>query len=147
MDLRTQDLSCLSLHCVCAPPLQSCPALCNSMDCSLPGSLVHGIFLARILEWAAISFPGGSSWLRDQTRVSFLLYSAGRFFTAEAPGKSTFSSLNECFIAYEQGLWSQSWNTGGCIDLDRPLNMSEPQYIQLWFSNYHFHSIQGCSEH
>ena len=35
---------------------QSCPTLCNPMDCSLPGSSVHGIFQARILEWVAISF-------------------------------------------------------------------------------------------
>ena len=35
---------------------QSCPALCNSMDCSPPGSPVHGIFQVRILEWVAISF-------------------------------------------------------------------------------------------
>ena len=37
---------------------QSCPTLCNPMDCSLPGSSVHGIFQARILEWVAISSPG-----------------------------------------------------------------------------------------
>ena len=35
---------------------QSCPTLCNPMDCSLPGSTIHGIFQARILEWVAISF-------------------------------------------------------------------------------------------
>ena len=35
---------------------QSCPALCEPMDCSLPGSSVHGIFQARILEWVAISW-------------------------------------------------------------------------------------------
>ena len=35
---------------------QSCLTLCNPMDCSLPGSSVHGIFQARILEWVAISF-------------------------------------------------------------------------------------------
>ena len=39
-----------------AKSLQSCPTLCDSMGCSLPGSSVHGIFQARILEWAAISF-------------------------------------------------------------------------------------------
>ena len=44
--------------------------LCNSMDCSLPGSSVHGILQARILEWVAISFSRGSSWPRDQTCVS-----------------------------------------------------------------------------
>ena len=35
---------------------QSCPTLCDPMDCSMPGSSVHGIFQARILEWVAISF-------------------------------------------------------------------------------------------
>ena len=40
---------------------QSCPTLCNPMNCSLPGSSVHGIFLARILERVAISFSRGSS--------------------------------------------------------------------------------------
>ena len=35
---------------------QSCPTLCNPMDCNLPGSSVHGIFQARILEWGAIAF-------------------------------------------------------------------------------------------
>ena len=38
---------------------QSCPTLCDPMDSSLPGSMVHGIFQARILEWAAISFSRG----------------------------------------------------------------------------------------
>ena len=36
--------------------VQSCPAPCDPMDCSLPGSSIHGIFQARILEWVAISF-------------------------------------------------------------------------------------------
>ena len=40
---------------------QSCPTLCDSMDYSLPGSSVHGIFQARILGWVAISFSRGSS--------------------------------------------------------------------------------------
>ena len=39
---------------------QSCPTLCDPMDCSLLGSSVHGIFHARILEWVAIPFLGGS---------------------------------------------------------------------------------------
>ena len=59
---------------------QSCPAVCNPMDCSLPGSSVHGILQARILEWVAISSSRGSSWPREWTRVSC---SAGRFFTVE----------------------------------------------------------------
>ena len=49
---------------------QSCPTLCDPMDCSLPGSSIHGIFQARVLEWVAISFSIESSWPRDRTRVS-----------------------------------------------------------------------------
>ena len=37
--------------------VQSCPTLCDAIDCSLPGSSIHGIFQARILEWVAIFFP------------------------------------------------------------------------------------------
>ena len=56
---------------------QSCPTLCNPMDCSPPGSSVHGIFQARILEWVAISFSRGSSQPRDRTQVSHIV---GRCF-------------------------------------------------------------------
>ena len=49
---------------------QSCPTLCNPVDCSLPGSSVQGILQARLLEWVAISFSRGSSRPRDQTQVS-----------------------------------------------------------------------------
>ena len=45
-------------------------ALCDPMDCSLPGSPVHGLLQARILEWVAISYSRGSSWPRDQTHAS-----------------------------------------------------------------------------
>ena len=50
---------------VCAQSFQSCLILCNPMDCSLPGSSVHGISQARILEWVAISSSRGSSPPRD----------------------------------------------------------------------------------
>ena len=56
---------------------QSCPTLCDPVDCSPPGSSIHGILQARILEWVAISFSRGSSWPRDQTWVSHI---AGRCF-------------------------------------------------------------------
>ena len=44
---------------------QSCLTLCDPIDCSLPGSSVHGIFQAIVLEWVAISFSRGSSQPRD----------------------------------------------------------------------------------
>ena len=49
---------------------QSCPTLCDPIDCSLPGSSVHGIFQAIVLEWIAISFSMGSSQPRARTQVS-----------------------------------------------------------------------------
>ena len=51
--------------CGCCLIAKLCPILCNPMDCSLPGSSVHGIFQARILERVAISSSRGSSWHRD----------------------------------------------------------------------------------
>ena len=54
------------------------------MDCSLPGSSVHGILQARILEWAAMPSSKGSSGSRDQTCISCI---AGRVLTTESPGK------------------------------------------------------------
>ena len=68
---------------------QLCPTLCDSMDCSLPGSSIHGIFQARILEWVATSSSRGSSWPRDWTWVSSVSYSGRQVLytstTWEAP--------------------------------------------------------------
>ena len=68
---------------------QSCPTLCDRMDCSLPCSSVHGIFQARILEWVAISFSRRSSWSRDWTQVSRII---GRHF-ATRKAQVPFSSV------------------------------------------------------
>ena len=45
---------------------QSCPTLCDPMDCSLPGSSVHGIFQARVLEWVATAFSEPSVWVSEK---------------------------------------------------------------------------------
>ena len=42
---------------------RSCPTLSDPMDCSLPGSSIHGIFQARVLEWGAIAFSTNSFWV------------------------------------------------------------------------------------
>jgi len=60
------------------------------MDCSPPGSSVHGILQARILDWVAITFFRTTSQPRDQTRVSASPALAGRFFTTEPLGKLNF---------------------------------------------------------
>ena len=96
---------------------QSCPTLCDPVDCSPSGSSVHGILQARILEWVAIPFSRGSSWPRDRIQVSWI---AGRFFTYIWPaGKpspifnhplkivrlvSSFKSIVVCINVREQNI-------------------------------------------
>ena len=72
---------------------------CDPMDCSLPGSSVHGILQARIVEWVATSFSRGSSWLRNRTWVSCI---AGRWFTDWAMGEAQSSIVNE---NEREGIW------------------------------------------
>ena len=72
--------------------LQSCLNLCDPTDCSSPGSSVHGILQARILEWVAISFSRESSRPRDQTCGSCI---AGRIFITEPWG--LFSIYPPCW--------------------------------------------------
>ena len=72
---------------------QSSPTLCDPIDCGLQGFSVRGILQARMLEWVAIPFSRGSSWLRNWTWVSCI---AGRFITVWATRKSpnlSFSSV------------------------------------------------------
>ena len=58
--------------CCCCLVAQLCPTFWEPIDCSWPGASVHGISQARIREWVAISFSGGSSWPRDRTCLSFI---------------------------------------------------------------------------
>ena len=60
---------------------QSCPTVCDILNCSLPGSSVQGIFQSRILEQVANSFSRVSSGVRDQTQVSCISCTAGGLFT------------------------------------------------------------------
>ena len=73
---------------------QSCLTLCDPMDCSLPGSSVHGIFQAIVLEWTAISFSRGSSQPRDWTQVSYIV---DRWFTVWATRKCV-EAPNKCCL-------------------------------------------------
>ena len=92
---------------------QSCPTLCNHMDCSLPGSSIYGIFQARILEWIAISFSRGSSQPRDRTpycRQTDALPS-------ELPGKPP----------------GRSWESGRGMGIKRPLQRAQrSQRLVCW---------------
>ena len=71
--------------------VQSFLTLCDSMDCSLPGSFDHGILQARILQWVAIPISRGSSWPRDWTHVSF--FCRRILYPSEPPENKEFKSL------------------------------------------------------
>ena len=79
--------------------IQSCLTLCHPMDYRVHGIIVHGILLARILEWVAFPFSRGSSQPRDRTQVSHI---AGRFFTswgsreAQKDAAAAAKSLQSC---------------------------------------------------
>ena len=81
-----QDESFISIYSAC---MLSLVRLCDPMDCSQPGSSVHGILQARILEWAAISHPGDLPNRGTEPESPLAPSLAGRFFTTELPGKTS----------------------------------------------------------
>ena len=81
---------------------QSCPTLCDPVDCSLPGSSVNGILQARILKWVAVPFSRRSSQPRDWTHVSQLRADS---LPSEPPGEPS-----------EQSMWFlQMWLVPSCL--------------------------------
>ena len=97
---------------------QSCLTLCDPLSCSLPGSSVHGISQARILEWVAVSFSRGSSWPRDRTYVSCI---TGRFFIVWATRE-----------ALGTGLRSRKWAVGEWAKLRLYLQLPPITHISTW---------------
>ena len=103
---------------------QSRPTLANPMDYTLPGSSVHGISQAKILEWAAISYSSdlpNSGMEPAALQVSCM---AGRFFTTEPPGKSSFkvketktnvSQALVCFRGLASTIKVLKYHTNKCI--------------------------------
>ena len=70
-------------ECVHANLFQSCPTLCDPMDCSPPAVSVYGILQARVLEWVAVPSSRGSSPSSDRTCISCGPWITGRFFIVE----------------------------------------------------------------
>ena len=76
------------------------PTLCKSMDCSLPGSSVHGILQARIMEWVAMPSSKVSSQPGDQTQVSYISPAlVGRFFTTSTSWEASYTCLASPIIS------------------------------------------------
>ena len=77
-----------------------CPTLCNPMDCNLPGSSIHGIFQARVLEWVAISPSRRSSQPRDWIWVSCIV---GRHFRV-------WATREAIYIYIVMAHWDKRWS-------------------------------------
>ena len=123
------------------------------MDCSPPGSSVHGVLQARILEWVAIPFSRGSSQPRDRTQVSCI---AGGFFTSWA----TREAQKVCKqLANKKKIWTSKlpgdlgWKSGSGRNPDMYKYLFKTKYILvrvlsngvidpvLWFSSVQFSSV------
>ena len=90
------EIKIVTAACVRAKSLQSCLTLCNPVDRSPPGSSVHGILQARILEWAAMPSSRELSWPRDQTHISYLLHWQVGSLPLVPPGKPSL----QCTYSY-----------------------------------------------
>ena len=107
MRMRSQEGEWLCLVCVPAKLLQSCLTLCDPIDWSLPGSFVHGILQARILEWVAIPSSRGSSPPRDQILISkfYLQWHMGSL-PLVPPGKPDYVLLIFIYSASSTVYWN-----------------------------------------
>ena len=94
---------------VCVLVAQSCPTLCDPMDCSLPGSFVHGILQARVLEWAAISFSRSAS---GSFLMSRLFASGGQRIGASASATVLPVNIQGWFPLGGTG-WSKAVSSSG----------------------------------
>ena len=134
---------CCARFAVYAKSLQSCPSLCNPIDCSPPDSSVHGILQTRILGWNTMPSSRVSSWPRDWTQISC---SASGFFTVEPSGKTSFC----CEVK-----WSEVAQS--CLTLCDPKDCSLPgssvrgifqarilEWVAISFSAVHKCKSAGC---
>ena len=103
-----------------------CPTLCDPMDCSLPGSSLHGIFQARILEWVAIPSSRGSSWPRCWSWVSYISC-FGRRVVYHYHHLGTWEGISIYKYVYMNKLWSE-----------RRLQRGGLKYFHIFFEMFPF---------
>ena len=125
---------------VCAESLQSCLTLCNPIDCSLPGSSVHGILQARTLEWVAMPSSRGSSWPRDWTCISCISCIASRFFTTE-PRK--LLGLSDQLLSRVR-LFATPWIAAHQASLSMTTYWSSPKLMSIELMMLSSHLILCC---
>ena len=126
---------------------QSCPTLCEPMDCSPPDSSVNGILQAKILEWVAIPFSMESSRPRDQTRV---LWTADGSFTVWATGTSSVPIFffNYWFTPIDNGYLFNYYRFRYSVQLSFSMvsDSLQPrgQKLQIWLFNACFNKATCC---
>ena len=97
----------------CSVCTQSCPTLCDPMDCSSPGSSVHGVFQARILEWVAISSFWGSSQPSDWTFLSRISCFGKRIlYHLRSPPVYYLARNGKC-----RKIWQEIRVQRGCVEM------------------------------
>ena len=96
---KRKQMELLSWAAAAAKSLQSCPTLCDPMDCGPLGYSVHGILQARIPEWVAMPSSRGSSQLRDRNLSLISPALAGGFFTVRATWEAPFSRESTDFLS------------------------------------------------
>ena len=86
---------------------ESCPTLSNPMDCSLPGSSVHGIFQARVLEWGAIAFSSNPLWRKSKKskQQPIILYTNDKFWGFASIPLSFWMECPVFYCCYFRTLW------------------------------------------
>ena len=136
--------------CMCAhaKSLQSCPSLCNPMDCSPAGSSIHGILQAKILEWVAVPSSRGSAQPRYQTCVFYVSCLAGRFFITSATWEAFWNGKNCHCDDWEQWfasslvqgnhLWTFENYPHMATVLETALVLVKQPQVFLWKSLSHF---------
>ena len=105
-------------QCMSAQLIQLCPTLCNPTDCNPPGSPVHGIFPARILQWVAMPSSSVTSWPRDWTRVSCVSsIIGGRWFFWNSLAFSMSRWMVAVWSLVPLPLWNLAYTSGNPMQI------------------------------
>ena len=117
---------------MCVLVSRLCPTLWDPVDCSLPGSSVLAILQARILEWVAISFSKGSSWLRIELHSPAL---QGGPLPSEPPGKPFFSMCVPIIVLLASFNWKPGGKSFPQINIMRGQSQCQVQNVCLHFKD------------
>ena len=122
---------CLHLRCVHAKSLQLCLTLCDPIDCGLPGSSVHGILQARVLEWIDMPSSRGSSQPRDQTHIGYVSSIVGWFFTTSTTWEAPTSLFNSVQLLSHVPLFATPWTAARQASLSVTNSQSPPKPMSI----------------